>query len=160
MEMKFEEEAEEFGAPSSWRLLHRSVVEDQRTTVRALAIQGKGVLVQTARQYKNDDDVWAIPDYDEPKLVEGVLLMEFMTVTPSAIEDGNGQPMYITRQIVGREIVDVRSTKEKFQPKRAKGAKGPYDHLDIRAGVILTMETAPQPRVQEPTTHAPVTAEA
>ena len=160
MEMKFEEEPEEFGPVSAWRLLHRSVVEDQRVTVRGLAIQGKGVMVQTSRQYKTDDETWSVPDFDGPELIDDVLVMEYMKVTPSPIEDGNGQPVSVTRQIVGREIVGVRMTKEKFQPKQGKrAAGGPFDHLDIRAGVVLTMETAPQPP-QVPSIQAPASAEA
>jgi hypothetical protein len=156
MEMKFEEEAEEFGPVSAWRLLHRSVVEDQRVTVRGLAIQGKGVMVQTGRQYKTDDGTWSIPDFDNAELIDDVLIMEYMRVTPSAIEGGDGQPVSITRQIMGREVVGVRMTKEKFQPKRKakNGAAGPYDHLQIMAGVVLTMETAPQPQ-QAPSIQPP-----
>jgi hypothetical protein len=160
MEMKFEEESEDFGPVSAWRLLHRSVVEEQRVTVRGLAIQGKGVMVQTGRQYKTDDGGWSVPDYDSPEIIDDVLIMEYMRVTPSAIEDGNGQPVSITRQIVGREIVGVRMTKEKFQPKQQKKTgPGHYDHLEIRAGVVLTMETGPQPR-QAPSIQVSETAEA
>jgi hypothetical protein len=163
VEMKFEEEAEEFGPVHAWRLLHRSVVEDERVTVRCMGIQGRGVLVQTGRQFKTDDGEWSQPDYDPVQMVDDVLIMEYMKVEPSSIQDGNGQPVSITRQIVSRELVGTRMAKERFQPK-AKGKKpaqpGPYDHLTITAGVVLTMETGPRPPIQVPTTQVPPTADA
>lgn len=162
MEMKFEEEAEEFGPVHAWRLLHRSVVDDERVTVRCLGIQGKGVLVQTGRQFKTDDGDWSQPDYDPVQMVDDVLIMEYMQVTPSSIQDGNGQPVSITRQIVSRELVGTRMARDRFQPK-SKGKNqqpGPYDHLTITAGVVLTMETAARSPIQVPTTQTPAPADA
>jgi hypothetical protein len=160
--MKFKEEAEEFGPVHAWRLLHRSVVEDERVTVRCMGIQGRGVLVQTGRQFKTDGGDWSQPDYDPVQMVDDVLIMEYMQVEPSSIQDGNGQPVSITRQIVSRELVGTRMARERFQPKQ-KGKHsqpGPYDHLTIMAGVVLTMETAPRPQIQVPTTQTPPPAEA
>lgn len=145
MEMNFEQEPEEFGAVNAWRLLHRSIVEGERVSVRCLGVQGKGVLVQTGRQFMTDMKEWSQPDYDPVQMVEGVLIMEYMRVMPSQVTDGEGVPISVTRQIVGRELVSVEMAEKKF---KSEDSDGSFDHLVIIPGVVLTVEAAPQPPLQ------------
>lgn len=132
----FEPEDEEFGA-DTWKLLSRHVIDGQRTTVRVLPIQGRGVLVQTARQVGDQ-----APVYDEPVLVDKVLLMEYVETVPSKITDGNGNPTSVKVRVQGRELVDANVIRDRFQPKGKK--VGPYANLTILPGVVLTLETRPQ----------------
>jgi hypothetical protein len=74
------------------------------------------------------------------------MMMEYIQVTPSEILDEAGAPTSIEVKCIGRELISVEMAKEKFpHSKKKNGKPGQFDHLDIRPGVILTMEQGPQP---------------
>jgi hypothetical protein len=141
MQMNNEKEDAQFGPSDIWRLIARDTKDDVCTTVRVLAIQGKGLLVQTA--YEKGEEI----ERDAPILVENVVLMEYMSMIPSEILDDKGQPNSMTRKCVGRELISVKLARDKFQPPKPKGQRngqgGNNDHLMIIAGAVLTMEQGP-----------------
>lgn len=108
-EEKWAEEPEEFGLRPAWMLINRHDVGGVRTSVNVLPVQGRGVLFQTVRETCEDTH------FDEPVLVDDVMVMEYVTSEPSKVTDEAGRPVSVTRRVTGREIVAVDFAVNRFQ---------------------------------------------
>jgi hypothetical protein len=138
MEPEFVPEDEIFCEHHGWRLLHRAPIDDQQLVVRALPVQGRGILLQQSRR---PVDKSASAVYEQPFLVDNVLLLETVIREEGMISSPGGQPLSMKFKCISRELMDVRMAKDRFQPKRPKNAPpSPHDHLEIRPGIVLTTE--------------------
>lgn len=144
MRPEFVPEDEVFGDENGWRLLLRTPVDGQQMVMRALPIQGRGVLLQQARKPADGPVV-----YEPPFMVDDVLMLETVIREDTGIVSPGGQPLTIRFKCIDRSLIGVRMAKERFQPKQSKHAPpGPHDHLEIRAGIVLTTEARMIPQQQ------------
>jgi len=134
-------ETEEFGIPEPWRLITRTVVDGQRMTIRALPIEGRGVLLQISRQDQVGEDEWGPMRHEEPALIDNVMVVEVMEREQSQISDAQGNTESKFRPI-HRQLMGVSVARENFMPKGKQQKKG-EKQLNIRAGVVLAQERAP-----------------